>query len=593
MEIIFLTLILLAALTLFITAWLPIEITALLLLPALYFSGVLDLSGVLSGFSSSATVTIGAMYILSAGLQRTGVLENITLALSRRSGDSPTRFILLLALVVPPASAFMNNTPVVVMMVPVVLAVARQSNSKPSRFMIPLSYLAILGGSCTLIGTSTNILVNDVYRKEVGGVGGFGMFEFAPLGLVFVIAGGLFIVFFGRKLLPDRSSLSAMLTRGRTAKFVTEITIESGTNLDAKKVSEIFGKGEKIRLLEVVRDETVILAPHALDIRLKPEDSLIIEGTSRDIAQFLTQSRASLSTVIEDSQRVPMRSMELSMGEAVILPKSPFSGRTVSDLGLNRQYGVKVLAVQRRGRHHRYKIRNMYLQTGDVLLLQGTDEGFNNLRQTEAVMIMEGLEKAIFYHGRAFRAISIMVVVIAMAALTDFPIAILALFGAVLMILTKCLRMDEAFRSLDPSVLLLLAGTIPLGQAMSETGFASLLVEKTMHILGGEYPLLKLAIIYAMTNILSQVLSNNATAVLMTPIAMSIATSMNVDMKPFLIAVAFGASASFMSPIGYQTNTIVMGPGGYSFRDYLRIGVPLTILTLILATFLIPVIWPF
>jgi di/tricarboxylate transporter len=593
MEMLALAVVILVVVILYATNWLPVELTSILIPPVLVFTGILDLPKALSGFSSSATVAIGAMYILSAGLQRTGVIENITLALSRHSKGSPVRLLILLAVVIPLTSAFMNNTPVVVMMVPVVLAMSREFNVKPSRFMIPLSYFAILGGSCTLIGTSTNILVNEAYRQGTGGKAGFGMFEFAPMGLILVVAGGLFILIFGRKLLPDRSSLSSMLPRGRTAKFVTEIDIEEKSSLRDKRISDIFGKGDKVRLLEVVRDEAVVLAPHAQDLKLRSGDSLIIEGAAKDIAQFLAESGAALSTVVEDGERVPMRSMELSLGEAVVLPKSSFIGRTVGDLGLNQQFGVKVMAVQRRGRHHRYKIRKMYLQPGDVLLLQGTEQGFNALRHTEAVLVVEGLEQAIVYRRKAFAALGIMAAVIGLAAFTDIPIAMLAVCGAVLMIMTRCLRLDEAFSSLEPSVLLLLVGTIPLGAAMTETGLAKLVVDQAMSLMDNEMPVLIVSFMFTITMLLSQVLSNNATAALMAPIALGAAAGMGVDPKAFLMAVAFGASCSYMTPIGYQTNIIVMGPGGYQFRDYLRVGVPLSIISIVLATLFIPVFWPF
>ena len=590
-DVVILAIILVAVIVLYITRWLPLEITSLLIVPALVFTGILDAHAALSGFSSSATITIGCMFVLSAGLMRTGGLEFVTLTLGRHSRGSVTRFLLLLAAVVPLASAVMNNTPVVVMMVPVVLALSREFNVKPSKLMIPLSYFAILGGTCTLIGTSTNVLVHELYKSQGGP--GFGMFDFTPLGLFYVIGGAAFLLLTSQKLLPERTSLAAMLPRGRTAKFVTEIVIESDSSFCGRSARETFHESHAVRLLEIVRDETAVLAPQALEMNFRADDALIIEGAPKDIAEFLTASGASLPTVVEDNQRVPMRTMELSLAEAVVLPQSPFIGRNVSDLGLNRQYGVKVLAIQRRGRHHRYKIRQMRLKPGDVLLLQAGDNGFHALRETEAVLLSEGLEQAIFHKTRGAVAVGIMAVVMGLAAVTPLPLVALAVAGAVAMIVTRCLRVDEAFRSLDATVLLLMAGAIPLGRAMTETGMAEMLVHGAHDLFAGAGPTVQLSVFYLVTSLVSQVISNNATAVLMTPIALGLAAQMGIDPKPFLMAICFGASASFMTPVGYKTNAIVMGPGGYRFSDYMRIGIPMTIIMWILATILIPLFWPF
>lgn len=585
-----LSLILLVVIVLYVTRWIPIEVTSLLIPPTLVFCGLLDPGKALNGFSSSATITIGAMFILSAGLMRTGILEHVTFAMGRWSKGSAFRFLIILALLIPFSSAFMNNTPVVVMMVPVVLALSHKFEVKPSKLMIPLSYFAILGGTCTLVGTSTNILIDELYRAQGGP--GFTMFEFSPLGAVFVLCGALFILLLSSKLLPERTSLSAMLPRGRTAKFVTEINIEKDSSLRGLPIRDIFTKDKPIHLLEVVRNEEVTLAPLAKNIELETDDALLIEGTSKNIAEFLSHHGASLSTVVEDNLRVPMKSMELMLGEAVVLPQSPFIGRSVSDLGLNKHYGVKVMAVQRRGRHHRYKIRQMLLKPGDVLLLQAGESGFNALRETEAVLIFEGLEEAILHKRRGILSLAIMVGVIALAAIQPILLPMFAITGAVLMVLTRCLRLDEAIRSLDASVLLLLAGTIPLGIAMTDTGMAAGIVHHTVDIIGTNHPVLILSMLYLLTSIMTQVLSNNATAVLMTPIVIGLATQMGLDPKPLLMAIAFGASASFMSPIGYQTNAIVMGPGGYTFSDYMKIGIPMNILMWGLATLFIPIFWP-
>lgn len=591
MEMLLLSLIILTAIVLFITQWLPIEVTAILLIPALYFSGLLPLGDAFSGFSSSATITIAAMYILSAGLSRTGSLDFLVELIRKFSGGSLLRILLLLAITMPLISAFMNNTPVVVMMVPVLLALARDFNLKPSKLMIPLSYFTILGGTITLIGTSTNIIVNELYR-EAGGPG-FRLFDFAPMGIIYAIGGISFMILIGKRLLPERSTLASMLPRERTAKFVTEIVVDSQSKLIGNKPSDIFQTDAPVRLIEIVRNEEVTLGAPAMQLQLMAEDALIIEGTSKDIASFLAKWGASLASVVEDDQRVPIRSTELLLSEAIVLPDSPFIGRTVAELGLNRRYGVKVLAVQRRGRHHRYKVREMRMKPGDVLLLQSEASGFSNLRDSEAVLIVEGLEKVISQTHRRWLALVIMASVVGLAAFSPIPIAILAVSGALAMVILRCLRLDEALRSMDLSILLLLAGTIPLGAAMQQTGMAERIVDFFLAVLGEGSPVLLVSAFYLLTIVLTALLSNSATAVLLTPIAIGLGQQLGVDPKPFLVAVAFAASADFATPIGYQTNTIVFGPGGYRFSDYLKVGIPMEILMWILATILIPIFWPF
>ncbi|MCK4304355.1 MAG: SLC13 family permease, partial [Candidatus Eisenbacteria sp.] len=416
MEMLALTVILVLVIALYITKRLSIEVTSLLIPPALFLTGILDVPSALSGFSSSATVTIGALFIVSAGLTRTGTLEFLTEIFKRYSRGDSLRLLVIMALTVPVISAFMNNIPVVAMLLPVILALARDIDIRPSKLMIPLSYFAILGGTCTLIGTGTNILVHDIYSKWQADEGlpvtGFGMFEFSPLGLVLLAAGAAFIILVGRRTLPNRASLSGILPRERTAKFVTEILIEGDSLLLEKRVDEVFGVRSPIRLLEIIRTEEVTLGAAAQGMHMHKDDALIIEGTSKDITEFLSEAHASLASVVEDDRRVPMRTMELMLGEAVVLPDSPFVGRTVGDLALNKHFGIKVLAIQRGARHHRMKIRHAPLKPGDVLLLQASANGFSALHESESVLLVEGLESIIKHKRRATVAIAILLSVV-------------------------------------------------------------------------------------------------------------------------------------------------------------------------------------
>jgi di/tricarboxylate transporter len=497
------------------------------------------------------------MFILTAGLRRTGVLDYLTRRLLNYSTLSPRRLLLLLAATVPLASAFINNTPIVIIMVPVLLAVCRRARIPASKLFIPVSYLSILGGTCTLMGTSTNILVDDLFRKAGGP--GFWIFDFTPLGLIYLAVGAALIILLAPRLLPERASLSALLTSERSAKFVTELVLQSDSPLVGERVSEILTKDSHVHLLELIRGEEIVLAARAQHLVLEPNDALIVEGSPKEIAAFISSvSGVELASVVEDEQRVPMKTLQLRLVEAVVLPDSPFVGRVVKFLGLNRLYGVKVMAVQRHGRQHRYQIRAMKLQPGDVLLLQADDHGLAALHETGAVLIVEGVEETIRRRARMPIALAIMAAVVVSAGV-GVPMVTAAFVGAALMMLSGCIRVKEALRSLDSSTL----------------------------------PRMLIACLYMLTSVLTAFLSNNAVAVLLTPIVINIAAALGVNPKPLLMAVAFGASASFATPVGYQTNTIVMGPGGYTFGDYLRVGVPLSIITWITATILIPIFWPF
>lgn len=589
-EIILLTTIIIGALLLFVSRLLPVEATSLLIIAALAVSGVLDPSEALCGFSSNATITVAAMFVLGAGLARSGALDRVSRRLANASGMNMRVLLLLLAVLVAFTSAFVTNTAIVVIMIPMLLALCRRGQITASKLFIPLSYFSILGGTCTLVGTSTNILIDDIFRKAGGP--GFQIFDFAAMGAIYLGIGVVVIILLAPKLLPERTSLSALLPIERSAKFVTELVLQSDSPLIGQRVSEVLEEGADVRLLELIRGEEIVLGRRAHVLVLEPNDALIVEGSPKDISGFLSSvSGVELASVLEDEHRVPMRTMELRLVEAVVLPDSRFVGRLVKDLGLNRLYGVKVMAVQRHGRQHRYQIRAMKVNPGDVLLLQADDHGLAALNETGAVLIAEGVEETVRRREKMPLAIGIMIAVV-IAAAVGVPLVKAAFVGAALIMVTGCLRVDEVFRSLDTSTLLLLAGTIPLGVAMSNTGLAQTIVDGIMSLVQGSPTWVIISSLYLLTAVLTSFLSNHAAAVLLTPIAYNLGLQMGVDPRSLIMAVAFGASACFATPIGYQTNAIVMGPGGYTFSDYLRLGIPLNIILWVAATILIPIFWP-
>lgn len=592
-----------------------VEIVSLSLIAVLGLARLLAPGDVFSGFSSQATLAVGAMLMLSAGLERTGVVEYLAGFLGRHAGTSPARTLLALALPTALLSAFMNNTAIVALMIPVTLRLARRGSHKPSRFLLPVSYFAILGGTCTLIGTSTSLLVDSLAREA--GRPGFGMFEFTGLGLCYLVVGGAFLLLVGVRLLPERTGFTDLLAVQAPGRFITEIVLRGPGRYVGRTIAEAFGSGDALKVLELVRDEEPRLTPGGDEV-LALGDVLYVESTAQELHQLLADPHVGHGPAAADDERALVgqvlagemtpdgnalfqegadgsepraKRVDLRLAEAVVTPNSSFVGRAVRELGLGRRRGVQVLALRRLGRQHHADLRALRLKPGDVLLVQGESAALRDIHEEGDFLLIEGVEKTLTFPRKAPLAVGILLAVVALAAADAAPFALLAVAGVAAMLATRCLGVREAAGALDPAVLLLLAAMIPLGKAMEQSGFAALIADRIVGLAGVAGPFVLISALYLLTSLLTEVLSNNAAAVLLTPISLEIAASMEMAPEPLLIAVTFGASASFSTPIGYQTNTMVMGPGGYAFRDYLRVGVPMNLLMWLTASLLIPVFW--
>jgi di/tricarboxylate transporter len=581
--------IIVVALVLFITEWISADLVALGIILLLIITGILVPEEAIVGFSNPALITIAAMFILSAGLLRTGAVGFIGKKIIQFSGGNERKLLISILITVTTISAFINNTPVMMVFLPIILGVAYQTEISPSKLLIPTSYATIIGGNCTLIGTSTNVLVGSLIKKY--GYNELGMFEFSQLGIIFAGVGIAYIFFIGYRLLPKRASVTGYISGDHIKEYLTEIEIIQGSSLAKRKLSEaIMKQYPDIKVLQLIREEEIIWSPLP-DFILKERDVLLVRGSVTDIVSLYNKDDVEFLPDLVPGD-IRFREQHSTLAELVITPNSSLIGRTTQGVGFRNRYGVAVVAIQRHGIHIREKISQIRLRLGDTLLVLGDVSSIVKLRDCEDFILLEGIDDTVIYKNKAPLAISIMLGVILLSALEVMPILVLSLIGVFLMIITRCIPLKAAYRSIDMSIMVLIAGTIALGIAMEKTGAAALIANQLISMVGSLGPVATLSMFYLLTSILTAVMSNSATAVLLIPIAFSTAASLGVNPKPFILAVMFGASADFSTPIGYQTNTMVYGPGGYKFIDYVKVGVPLNILFWILASIFLPYFWP-
>ncbi len=573
------------AVYLFVTEKLPVEVVGLLALVCLLVFRVLTPGEALSGFSSPATITVAAMFVLSAGLQGSGALQGLGNALARIRWS--WLFALVMMLLVALVSAFVNNTAAVAVFLPIVIAASVANRRPPSKFLIPLSFAAQFGGVCTLVGTSTNLLVDSLARQS--GHAGFGLFEFSRLGVVFVAVGVAYLMLVRRFLLPDLGTPRPDET-DRRGRYLVELLASEKSAAIGKRGSEVLPSDtEDVTVLEIFRGGEILPSPR--NEVVQEGDRLLVRGDWREIERVRKRLKLEFDHVARDLAGNPDTG-RLHV-EVMVAPGSHLVGQTIAGMRFGHTYRCRVHGLSRLRLSQRQPLDRIPLMVGDILLLDAPETTVAALRADPGLVVMGQRAQPRVDTRRAWLSILVLAGVIAAAGLGWLPIVAAALLGCVALVALRCLQPEEAYAAIDWRVILLLAGVLPLGIALQVSGGADWLAARTIGVFGAFGPLATLAAVYLLTAVLTEVMSNNAAAVLVVPIALATADTLGVDSKPFLVAVAFAASTSFATPVGYQTNTMVYSAGGYRFADFTRIGVPLNLIFWGLAVLLIPRYFPF
>jgi di/tricarboxylate transporter len=581
----------------------PLDLTGLtvfavlLLLSQLPWENSLpDTGQLLKVFANAAPLTVAAMFVLTYALERTGAISRALVALESIGNIGPRGLLLVMMVGAGVLSAFINNTPVVVVGLPVAIHLAKRAGVPASIFLIPLSYAAVFGGCCTLVGTSTNILgsglLGDAGQKPLG------MFEIGAVGLPLAIIGTLYTVWAAPKLLPARKTLAEDLGGEEgISEYAVEATVHPDSPAVGKLIAEAgFGPRTGMRIIEVLRRGEPVFEP--LDsLRLEAGDQLVIAGAPKSVASILGMPGVNLKAESGKAGEY-LAAHETHLAEAIVGPLSEISGRSLRDINFRQRFGLVVLAIHRRGLNLSRGFESVPLQAGDTILVMGSEANINQLRRSSDLLLLDRTRVPTSAQRASTPLVfATLAAVILVSALELVPIEIAAIAGCVLLMITGAIKPREAYASVDWPLMFLIYTTIALGTAMDTTGAANWIAQNMVGFSADWFseawkPLAMLAVIYVLTVIITEVLSNNATVVLMMPIALGIAAQLGLDPRPFAVAIILGSSAGFATPIGYQTNTFVYSAGGYRFSDFFRIGLPLNLLYLVGALVIIPMVWP-
>ncbi|EIL88036.1 sodium (Na+) symporter [Rhodanobacter fulvus Jip2] len=576
--------IIVGAMALFVSEKVRIDLVALLVLGSLVVLGIVTPVQALSGFSNEATVTVAAMFALSLGIERSGVLDPLTRLLMKIR--KPWLLTLAMMLAIAPLGAFVKNIALVATFLPLALRVCQRTGTSPARVLMPMAYAAQMGGVCTLIGTSSNLLTDSLAQKH--GMAGFGVFEFTQLGAVLAVVGITYLMVIGRHLLPKH--IDATMPQGADiGKYVTELEVgEESPLLDTAIADAKLGETFGVYPLELLRGERRMWSPR--EQKLQAGDVLLVRGDWEKIEEF--QRKNKLENAPERRYAKEGEQPRV-LAEIMVAPASLVEDRRLAEIGLDWRYRATVLALHRRGEVLRDKLSVTRLAVGDVLMVLVDEDAMPKLRNDEAFIVLNERDDARGMSRKAIVAAAIMAAVVVVSGLHWLPIPIAAICGAVAMALTGCFGRKDVYEGMDWKIIVLLGAILPLGLAIENTGLSTVVVQGAMELVGGHGPLAALLMVYLLTALLTELMGHNPSVVLMVGIAITVAHAVHADPRPFVVAVAFAAATSFATPVGYPTNTMVYYAGGYRFTDFMKVGIPLIAIFCAMSMWLIPVFWPF
>ena len=596
MEILFLGAIIVVALVLFVTELFPIDVTALLVLGLLLILGLVSPSESLAGFSNPAVITIACLFILSHALQKSHVLEYLIININSLIDKSRVLGMIAYLFAIGVASAVVNNTAIVAIFMPVTIRLADKYNISPSKVLIPLSYAAILGGTLTLVGTSTNLIVNSILVDTSNGQVSLGMLEFAKFGIIKFVVGLLYIFTIGYKLLPIRVAKSSSIEDYRLDGYLTEFKVSKNSPLVSRTLLDRkINENYDVIVLDVLRNGEIINS-NLRNLVILEDDILFVKG-SFDNFQRLKEIENLVMLADEKLTQDELEQEDNILAECLVTDNSELIGLSLQEANFRRSFGSFVLAIRREGEIIRRKLAHFILKPFDTLLVYGPKDRINQLANKEGFIVLGKVDGSLDGHPFWWLSLVSILTAVTLAIFDIIPIVVGVILGVIALLLSKVITPNEAYSSIHWQVIIVIAAFLPMGAAIQRTGLDIIIsnsISSFVNLFPADIlPYLLLALIYFITMILTEIASNAATAIIMTPITLSLATNFGFDPKPFIFAVCYAASASFITPVGYQTNLMVFGPGGYRYSDYIKVGLPLGLILWIVSVIMIPMIWPF